>query len=72
MLPEVMALMPDGALLQVENSMPVRDLDIFVGCLDRDVSLACNRGANGIDGVLSSAIGAAAVDDARLFWCLAI
>lgn len=60
-LSEVMALMPEGALLQVGNSMPVRDLDIFVGGLDRDVSLACNRGANGIDGVLSSAIGAAAV-----------
>ena len=30
-LSEVMALMPEGALLQVGNSMPVRDLDIFVG-----------------------------------------
>jgi len=60
-LSEVMALMPEGAMLQVGNSMPVRDLDIFAGGLDRDLSLACNRGANGIDGVLSSAIGAAAV-----------
>jgi len=59
-LSELVALAPDGTLVQVGNSMPVRDLDIFVGCSARELSFTCNRGANGIDGVLSSAIGAAA------------
>jgi 2-succinyl-5-enolpyruvyl-6-hydroxy-3-cyclohexene-1-carboxylate synthase len=60
-LSEVVAMMPEGALLHVGNSMPVRDLDTFAAGANRNVALACNRGANGIDGVLSSAIGAAAV-----------
>ena len=57
---ELMRLVPDAALVHVGNSMPVRDLDTFVGGASRDLSLACNRGANGIDGVLSTALGAAA------------
>lgn len=57
---ELMRLAPDGCAVHTGNSMPVRDFDTFVGQSDRDTPLFCNRGANGIDGVLATALGAAA------------
>jgi 2-succinyl-5-enolpyruvyl-6-hydroxy-3-cyclohexene-1-carboxylate synthase len=39
--------------------MPVRDLEYFRGADDRGHALYCNRGANGIDGTLSTALGVA-------------
>jgi 2-succinyl-5-enolpyruvyl-6-hydroxy-3-cyclohexene-1-carboxylate synthase len=58
---ELIERLPDGAILHVGNSMPVRDLDTFGAAADRPLAVACNRGVNGIDGVLSTALGAAAV-----------
>src|SRR5690606_17405471 len=57
---ELNALLPPDAALFVGNSMPVRDLDTFFPCTDRPIRLMANRGANGIDGVLSTALGAQA------------
>ena len=54
---ELTQLLPDGASLFVGNSMPVRDLDTFFWGGERRVRIAGNRGANGIDGVVSSALG---------------
>jgi 2-succinyl-5-enolpyruvyl-6-hydroxy-3-cyclohexene-1-carboxylate synthase len=58
---ELAALLPERATLYVGNSMPVRDLDTFLGMTDHPWRVLSNRGANGIDGVVSSALGASAV-----------
>lgn len=57
---ELETLLPAGATLYVSNSMPVRDLDTFFWASARSLCILGNRGANGIDGVTSSALGASA------------
>ncbi|MGE0059147.1 MAG: 2-succinyl-5-enolpyruvyl-6-hydroxy-3-cyclohexene-1-carboxylic-acid synthase [Dehalococcoidia bacterium] len=54
------ALLPERAIVYAGNSMPVRDLDSFYAAGTREVRFLCNRGASGIDGVTSSALGVAA------------
>ncbi|OYR52171.1 2-succinyl-5-enolpyruvyl-6-hydroxy-3-cyclohexene-1-carboxylic-acid synthase [Halorubrum sp. Ea8] len=60
--------LPDPATLFVSNSMPVRDLDRFVGPTTASVTALGNRGVSGIDGIVSSALGAgsATTDDLTL------
>ncbi len=52
-------LLPKGTPLMVANSMPVRDLEYFCPANSRGLVVHCNRGANGIDGTLSTALGLA-------------
>ena len=57
---ELGVLLPDVATLFVASSMPVRDIETFWPTRPYPPRVLCNRGANGIDGTVSSAFGAAA------------
>jgi 2-succinyl-5-enolpyruvyl-6-hydroxy-3-cyclohexene-1-carboxylate synthase len=59
LLREVLAAVPDDALLFVSNSMPIRDLDSFGLACGRPIEAKGNRGASGIDGIVSTALGLA-------------
>jgi 2-succinyl-5-enolpyruvyl-6-hydroxy-3-cyclohexene-1-carboxylate synthase len=49
----------DGDLVYTSSSMPIRDQEAFLASSDADLHFLSNRGANGIDGLISSGIGAA-------------
>lgn len=58
----VSRLMDTRSRLLISSSMPIRDLDFFAKPSDNPVSAPCepplaNRGASGIDGVISTAAG---------------
>jgi 2-succinyl-5-enolpyruvyl-6-hydroxy-3-cyclohexene-1-carboxylate synthase len=55
---DVLGALPAGSHLVVSSSMPVRDLEWYARPR-LDVTVHANRGANGIDGVLSTAVGVA-------------
>jgi 2-succinyl-5-enolpyruvyl-6-hydroxy-3-cyclohexene-1-carboxylate synthase len=55
-------LPPEGTLF-VASSMPIRDVELFAGNHELAPRYLSNRGANGIDGTVSSAFGVAAVSD---------
>jgi 2-succinyl-5-enolpyruvyl-6-hydroxy-3-cyclohexene-1-carboxylate synthase len=50
----------DDFTLMVAASMPMRDLEWFAPTLEAPPAVMANRGANGIDGVVSTALGIAA------------
>jgi 2-succinyl-5-enolpyruvyl-6-hydroxy-3-cyclohexene-1-carboxylate synthase len=51
--------LPAGTAVSVANSMPVRDMEFVWPANDRAYRVFSSRGANGIDGTLSTALGVA-------------
>ncbi|HLJ03421.1 MAG TPA: 2-succinyl-5-enolpyruvyl-6-hydroxy-3-cyclohexene-1-carboxylic-acid synthase [Solirubrobacteraceae bacterium] len=55
-----------GDTLFVASSMPIRDVETFLAAADAPPRVLSSRGANGIDGTVSSAYGAAAAGPGRV------
>jgi 2-succinyl-5-enolpyruvyl-6-hydroxy-3-cyclohexene-1-carboxylate synthase len=51
-------ILPPESLVFVANSMPIRDMEFFWRPNQQHYRILGNRGANGIDGTLSTALGA--------------
>ncbi|WP_431804428.1 2-succinyl-5-enolpyruvyl-6-hydroxy-3-cyclohexene-1-carboxylic-acid synthase [Halobacillus andaensis] len=51
---------PEESVLFAGNSMPIREVDSFFTASPKNITMMANRGANGIDGVVSTALGTAA------------
>ena len=59
------AALEPGALVWTASSMPVRDVEAFWPASSQRTRFLANRGANGIDGTIASAAGAARATGAR-------
>lgn len=55
------ACVPSGAWLAVGNSLPIRTVDAYCAGPLADIRVLSQRGASGIDGLISGAAGAASV-----------
>ncbi|MFC4437580.1 MULTISPECIES: 2-succinyl-5-enolpyruvyl-6-hydroxy-3-cyclohexene-1-carboxylic-acid synthase [Natrialbaceae] len=54
---------PDPTTVFVSNSMPIRDADRFARPRTANLTVLANRGASGIDGITSTALGAGSATD---------
>jgi 2-succinyl-5-enolpyruvyl-6-hydroxy-3-cyclohexene-1-carboxylate synthase len=57
----ILSSLPEGSLLAVGNSLPIREVDNFCPGSMAEVPVWTQKGANGIDGLVSGAAGAAVV-----------
>ena len=56
---ELFNILPNNSNLMIGNSLPVRDFDWFCGKIGINIKTFYNRGASGIDGITSTALGIA-------------
>ncbi len=54
---EILSLIPNDSQIMLSNSLPVRDFDSFAQNSEKQITVFNNRGASGIDGITSTALG---------------
>lgn len=54
---KIIEAIPPNSNLMIGNSIPIRDLDFFASSVSKNINVYQNRGASGIDGVTSTALG---------------
>lgn len=70
MVRSLLEYLPNKSDVFVSSSMPIRDIDTFLLPTEKDVRIYANRGANGIDGVMSTAFGFSKGNDEREMFLL--
>ncbi len=53
----ILNAIPPNSNLMIGNSIPIRDMDFFASSITKNINVFQNRGASGIDGVTSTALG---------------
>ena len=64
---ELLKEIPDGSNLMVSNSIPIRDLDLTAPLMHKKITVFHNRGASGIDGIISTALGIAKASKSKTY-----
>ena len=56
---EILMMIPSDSNIFISNSLPIRDFDYFAPKMKKGFKIFTNRGASGIDGIISTASGIA-------------
>ena len=64
---ELLNAIPEKSNLMISNSLPIRDTDFFASTINKELQIFTNRGASGIDGINSTALGIAKVSKKKSY-----
>ena len=64
---EFLKEVPEYSTIMLSNSLPVRDFDFFASRCPKSLTIFHNRGASGIDGIISTALGIASAGKGPVF-----
>ncbi|MFZ1291775.1 MAG: 2-succinyl-5-enolpyruvyl-6-hydroxy-3-cyclohexene-1-carboxylic-acid synthase [Melioribacteraceae bacterium] len=67
---ELLKIIPNNSNLFISNSLPIRDFDFFASKKKNNLKIFTNRGASGIDGIISTASGIASQSNEKTFLVL--
>lgn len=62
----IISLAPENSNLFLSNSLPVRDFDFFASKINKKINVFSNRGASGIDGIISTSLGIASTGEKNI------
>ncbi len=63
-------IIPSSAMVFLGNSLPIREWDLAASWTAPHMNVFANRGANGIDGLINTFLGAAAISNQEENWLL--